>query len=54
MFPCLSAPRARDDGCWVAAAGLAWFHLDCTLLSSDDVDRFLKLASRGGCLVGNT
>jgi len=25
-----------------------------SLLSSDDVDRFLELASRGGCLVGNT
>jgi hypothetical protein len=24
-----------------------------SLLSSDDVDRFLELASRGGCLVGN-
>ena len=25
-----------------------------SLLSSNDVDRFLELASRGGCLVGNT
>jgi hypothetical protein len=25
-----------------------------SLLSGDDVDRFLELASRGGCLVGNT
>jgi len=25
-----------------------------SLLSSDDVDRFRKLESRAGCLVGNT
>ena len=49
-----SSPCARDEALGGAARILHGSISIASLLSSDDVDRVLKLASRGGCLVGNT
>jgi hypothetical protein len=53
IFPCLPAPVRETRG-WVVPQILHGSLSVASLLSSDDVDRFRKLASRGGCLVGNT
>ena len=53
IFPYLPAPVRETRG-WVVPRILHGFISVASLLSSDDVDRFLELASRGGCLVGNT
>jgi hypothetical protein len=53
IFPCLPAPVRETRG-WVVPRILHGSISVASLLSSDDVDRFRKLASRGGCLVGNT
>jgi len=53
IFPCLPAPVRETRG-WVVPRILHGSISVASLLSSDDVDRFLELASRGGCLVGNT
>ena len=53
IFPCLPAP-VRETRRWVVPRILYGFISVASLLSGDDVDRLLKLASRGGCLVGNT
>jgi len=44
----------RETRGWVVPRILHGSISVASLLSSDDVDRFLELASRGGCLVGNT
>ncbi len=53
IFPCLPAPVRETRG-WVVPRIWHGSISVASLLSSDDVDRFLELASRGGCLVGNT
>ena len=53
IFPCIPAP-VRETRRWVVPRILYGSISVTSLLSSSDVDRFLKLASRGGCLVGNT
>ena len=52
IFPCLPAPLWDRRG--RAADRLHGSISVASSLSSDFVDRFLELASRGGCLVGNT
>ena len=47
-------PLVRETRRWVVPRILHSSISVPSLLSSDDIDRFLELASRGGCLVGNT
>jgi hypothetical protein len=47
-------PLCVRRGVWVVPPILYGSISVASLLSSEDVDRFLELASRGGCLVGNT
>ena len=47
-------PLVRETRRWVVPRILHSSISVASLLSSDDIDRFLELASRGGCLVGNT
>jgi hypothetical protein len=53
IFPCLPAPVREARG-WVVPWVLHSSISVASLLSSDDVDRFLTLTSRCGYLVGNT
>src|SRR5215510_5127545 len=52
VFPCFPAP-VRETRRWVMPRILHGSISVASLVSSDDVDGFLELASRGGCLVGN-
>jgi hypothetical protein len=50
VFPLPSSPVRKGRG-WDVPRILCSSISVASLLRSDDVDRFLKLASRGGCLV---
>ena len=47
-------PPVREGRRWVVPGILHGSISVASLLNSDDIDRFRELASRGGCLVGNT